>query len=376
MKKRSPFVWAWVLVGLLAVAAGLVAFGRQSRNTVPSAASYEASGLHALFELLQAEGYRTEVSHSARPKLLPGEVALAAFVETDDFQARQTAATLQEHLAEQAAEGVNVVCLSLPPDFASAMREAEGTSLDVARFDGKRKLKVSTLADGNLEGVASSFLGNEFVTWRDGARMPVVTLKRNSGTVAVVSAGLNATNHFIDRNDNATYVMEAIRSVAPRGARIVFCEAAFGLGSEPGMIESLGLWAVGAWWQLGILFVIAVYALGKPFGLPEVVRAKQVGGREMIDAVANIYRRARAGHVALGAMTRSADAEIRRLTKLPRDAGRGERDRVIPEDLVRALAEAEAASTERLPAADALKIARRLEESLEAFRRSKGTGGR
>lgn len=376
MKKRSPFIWAWVLVGLLAVAAGLVAFGRQSRNTVPSAASYEASGLHALFELLQAEGYRAEVSHSARPKLLPGEVALAAFVETDDFQARQTAATLQEHLAEQAAEGVNVVCLSLPPDFASAMREAEGTSLDVARFDGKRKLKVSTLADGNLEGVASSFLGNEFVTWRDGARMPVVTLKRNSGTVAVVSAGLNATNHFIDRNDNATYVMEAIRSVAPRGARIVFCEAAFGLGSEPGMIESLGLWAVGAWWQLGILFVIAVYALGKPFGLPEVVRAKQVGGREMIDAVANIYRRARAGHVALGAMTRSADAEIRRLTKLPRDAGRGERDRVIPEDLVRALAEAEAASTERLPAADALKIARRLEESLEAFRRSKGTGGR
>ncbi len=171
-------------------------------------------------------------------------------------------------------------------------------------------------------------------------------------------------------------MVEAIRSVAPRGARIVFCEAAFGLGSEPGVIESLGLWAVGAWWQLGILFVLAVYALGKPFGLPEVVRAKQVGGREMIDAVANIYRRARAGHVALGAMTRSADAEIRRLAKLPRDAGRGERDRVIPEDLVRALAEAEAASTERLPAADALRIARRLEESLDAFRRSKGTGGR
>ena len=72
-------------------------------------------------------------------------------------------------------------------------------------FDGKRKLKVSTLADGNLEGVASSFLGNEFVTWRDGARMPVVTLKRNGGTVAVVSAGLNATNHFIDRNDNAAW---------------------------------------------------------------------------------------------------------------------------------------------------------------------------
>ncbi|MFN8219920.1 MAG: hypothetical protein U0S12_07280 [Fimbriimonadales bacterium] len=100
MKKRSPFVWAWVLVGLLAVAAGLVAFGRQSRNTVPSAASYEASGLHALFELLQAEGIGL-----VNPRLillLPGEVALAAFVETDDLRKSARRRPSGAHLAEQA----------------------------------------------------------------------------------------------------------------------------------------------------------------------------------------------------------------------------------------------------------------------------------
>jgi hypothetical protein len=109
-------------------------------------------------------------------------------------------------------------------------------------------------------------------------------------------------------------------------------------------------------------------------------RRKQRGQREMVDAVADVYSRAKSTAVSLDVAYRSADQRIRRALKLPQHTTAPDRDRLLPPTLVMLLKEVEVMKqpiveidskgvqrvSYRLQPTEALKLMQKLEAELDS----------
>lgn len=359
--KKSPFLrFGFILLGLLALGAVSVFMGRGNDKSNPSISSYEPSGLRAFADLLRKQGYRVRADLATEPKLAQNEVPVLVSLDGYADSAGQDFLT---HMDARREEFPAMIEVSVPTYFRAASLNAQNQSNEVQRVDGKQKLMVS---DTTMDYYSND--NTSALVFKDTRNVGVITVTTSRGRGIRVAGGLNATNRFIDKHDNAAYLMYAVRLAAKPGATLVFCEAAFGGGKSLGLVGSMGLWAVGAWWQIGLLAVIVVFTLGKPFGLPKPRRFQQTGGREFVEGISMLFRRARAGGPALSSMLRQANEDIYRRMKLPRDAGPGERDRVIPENLSLLLRQVEAASLHRLANADAIRLARELDDAMRRFR--------
>jgi hypothetical protein len=368
--KKGITVAVWVLLGILAISAGSLSLATNESSSFPSAGSYSPSGTRAFADLLRAQGYSVAVTTSTKPHLTKNDVVVAFKVgdNDDDPIVKKAFETITAH----EADGGSAAIFDLKKDFNASSTSAYNSQIDIGGPINPKPAKISydvtvdgrTYMDWSVRAADSITLA-EFTAGDN----PVAVLYKEDGKGPrmEMSSGLIATNRFIDKNDNAVEAVRLIRAVAPPKSNIVFMESSFGNGSEPGILDTIGGWAVAAWWQILLLFVVIVVTLGVPFGYAEEIRVAQRGARELIDAVAQTYRRSRMTHLALKSMYDDADRTIRRKLKLPVDAPRSERDRLIPDELVRALASVEISTLERIGNYEALGLARRLDKQLAAF---------
>jgi len=377
--KSLPTV-AWVLLGLIALAAIMLSLGREDANAFPSAASHSPSGVQAFMELLNKDGYKTSVTQSAAPLRSKGDVVVAFNLTKSSLiseASMEDQDPLETLVMEQVSQGGKAILFDLSPDFVSASRTATGQVLPVDNVVGPSSSSLKLNIDDQREFAPTEGVGDRLIVASGPGKRVVASAKfRNKGTLIEVDDGIIVTNRFIDQNDNALEAMRLVRMVAPAGSHLVFTEATFGNVSEPGVLEIMGPWAVAAWWQILILFGVIVYTLGKPFGFPDEERLVQRGARDLVDAIALTYRRSKATHIALQWIHSSADREIRRKLKLPSDASPSDRNRLIPEPLARALARTQAGSSERMRPWDAAEIAADLDSKMEEFRGNAPRPGR
>ena len=347
---------AFTLLSVLILAAILLTLGQREREARPSATSYNPSGLHALRQLLIERGIETRVDRYEQPRLAKNELAVAAYVESGpDLFGGKPLKAIEEALHGHLEKGGRVLVLPFDPDFQGRSIEAVKATTEVIQASTKRKLQVNTspltfatltIDGGSASAGSATFLNLEFeafayASWLKrgfGSNDPfVVTTKSSDGILARTADGLFATNRFIDRSDNAEIALNIIEGLVPEGGRVVFTEATLGEGLEPSLVGTLGPWAVGMWMQLILLFLVIVFTLGVRFGLPEPERRRQQGQREMLDAVADVYRRANSVAVALDTAYEMADRRIRRGMKLPAQVSNADRDRLLPGPLVACL---------------------------------------
>jgi hypothetical protein len=182
-----------------------------------------------------------------------------------------------------------------------------------------------------------------------------------------VTDGIGATNRYISRYDNAAVFTSLFRLIAKPGDKVVFVEAAVGNTIQPSLLEKIGAWAIGAWWQLLLLAAVVAYTLGKRFGIPDAIPFRQRGTRELVDAMGDLFKRGRATNVALGAVAAECDRLLREALKLGRDAPRSARDALLPEPLAQVLGYCEAATTTGAPPGSGLRLARDLERRTRDF---------
>jgi hypothetical protein len=176
----------------------------------------------------------------------------------------------------------------------------------------------------------------------------------------------------LDQGDNAQFFLQTLRAFAPGAKRVVFSEASFGRARSVGVLETLGPWAEGGWYQILFLMAIVVITLNSRFGLPRQMRKPQTGTRELIDALTDTMIRAKATSLSLESSAEEADRRIRTLLKLPRDASDQERNRVLPEDVSMSLALVVAASSsKKVPPNEALKLTTDLEKKVDEFAASR-----
>jgi hypothetical protein len=368
MKSRLPIA-VWVLVGILAIAAASLSLGQSESTATPSASSYGPSGSLAFADLLRVQGHNVEVTTDANPTVSPNDVLVAfdVFSERVGPFEKQLKHLLQQHIIG----GGRVVVLQLRQNFQAATKVAETRVQDAQDYAMGQPLKVNSdnevkAYDGSLLGQILDSLHNRVVVNKpDGPFAERYTM--GTGSVLIVRDGIDATNRFLDKNDNAAVLLRALATEVKPHSHIVFLDAAAGNGTTSGVLETLGRWALAGWRQAILLFVVIAYSLGKSFGYPDEERKQQRGSRDLVDAVAYTYQRARASSVALRALLTDADLAIRRKLKLSREAPESEIRTLIPEPLAKALADVAVATQERVPNAYALEVSAKLDRELKEF---------
>jgi hypothetical protein len=370
VKGRSP-VWTagLALLGILVIAVGIIALGTRETEPFPSAQSYLPSGSSALMELFRRSGYKVVVDQNTEPNLQPGDVAVAffpitpltskSFFNMDEAERDPT----REKLDAFVADGGKLMSFPLSANFHEASTRALNARATVESKSGQ-KATVSGSEFGRPTPYLDGSPTDEYQLW--GTRQgQVASLRRvGKGQDLVFSDGLLATNRFIDREQNALVVMDAARTIARPGSRVVFVEAAFGNASVPALTELIGPWAKAAWLQLLLLGVVLVYTLGKPFGLPDAERRKQRGTRELLDAMADTLRRGRMTKLALHSVYDDANRLLRKWFRTPRDTSRMDPEAQSLVDLHHALNRVEAAIQIGAPEDEAARMVRDVERHL------------
>jgi len=360
---------AWVLLGLLAVSAFVISTGNRSAQVSPTVSSYAPSGTSALADFLRMRGYQVVVDGHAKPKLQKGDVAIAFQFMTEEnsvfgqSDSESTALQDTENSIEGQLKGGGLVFwLPIGRDFEAASGGAQ-YSAAYTRIDGKSRTlsgdssKIDADSDSSVNLLSDK--DNAFIT---GDRLG------DHGYAVTYSDGIGLTNRFLDKANNAQTFAELLKTYAPDSHRIVFTEATFGKVTTVGFLETLGPWAEGSWYQFLFVLGVIVFTWNQRFGLPIRRRKVQAGGRELVDALTDTMVRAKATSMSLDSAYNRADARIRKVVKLPRDASEGERDRTLPENILQRLKEVKVASTmDKVRPREALTLVVKLEAAVNEF---------
>ena len=375
MKRWGGF-WTvgWVLFGLLAISMAMILLGREEFATDPSTNSYGPSGTRAFAELLRSRGYEVEVSLASRPATKPEDLGVGFMVEDRetefDFSAPGHQSPTQAQFIKHLEGGGRGLLIRMPPNFLTATTSAQVNSREVIPAVGDQSLDARFEVS---EGMALDVWGQDrflsadadFAAYTDSHDEPVLRfLSYGKGLLGALYDGTGATNRFLDQKQNAAFLLNVVRALKPEGGRIIVFEGLHRDVGAPGLLETIGPWALAAWYQVIFLALVVVFTLGKRFGLPEVFRGRQRGGRELLDAYADLLGRSRKPELALRKIVADADREIRNRYGIASDLSPKLRNERIPPDLANALLRAEVSIAPELSDGAALSVARDLEREM------------
>lgn len=378
--------FVWVFAALLAISGVLIGLGQRESISRPVSDSFAPSGVRALVELLASNGFQVTVVRSNRLPL-PSDALLVGFVSSDRavFFPLHNTQEASEGILEQNAdpvtiglrrvrqavsEGSRALLFSVPDNFVAASVSARRGDVKVTRTGELQSFQISD-GGGALFDSAHGFfrptrdVGVDLWSRSDGGFVRIRPL--GGGLVFYVQDGTWATNRFVDKFDNAAFALSLFADAAGPNRKVVVVDVLAGAAAEPSALEFVGPWAEAMWWQAIVFALVVAWTWGSRFGLPVAWRAREVGTRELLDALAETMQRSRVASFALRAIVEDADHVVRRRAKIPQDAPTAVRNRNLPPSLGQALVEAEAAASEPTDPTTALKLAKRLSAEVVRF---------
>ena len=159
----------------------------------------------------------------------------------------------------------------------------------------------------------------------------ITTFKK--GRAVLVGPGTVAMNEFIGEKDNSKLLLNLVHSVAKPGQKILLEDAPVTGGSEASLVQTIGQWAVWGWAQIWISILVVFLSLGIRFGIAETSPLTQKSSRDLLDGIADTYKRSHAAKAALASIYHDVDTKLRSHFKLPKDAPRTKRNGLLPGDL-------------------------------------------
>ncbi len=373
IRKRGLPSIVWILLGLLAVSALVMALGNHDLDTNPSTAYYGPSGSAALRELLDREGIPTKVDLRSQPELGAHDIVVCFVIPQNRTDESSDEDKIEKAIDDHLKSGGRVVGFGIPSNFAGASKSAlklGETRVENSMFGTKYKLLgAQPIEDTWL----SDYIDDENTVavglWSTLDKKQCVWLTQvGKGKLMYTDFGLVATNRYLDRSDNAAFVDSLIQSLYRPGDRVVFTEASFGNAVNPGLLETIGAWALAAWRQLLLIFAVIVYSLGKRFGFPSETRSVQRGDRDLVDAIGRTMLRGKNTNAALASAHHRLDRRLRQDLRLPADASEGELYRLIPENVRKDLHDVDVAQyQDDVRPKQALQLIQKAEASVDVF---------
>ena len=369
---RGVPLFVWMMLGILALAAGMLTLSQSNAAARPSAGSTAPSGLRIWATLLRESGFAINSTRDPQPLLKKQDVPVVILLErppSEWFMPEENDEdiAIRKHILRHVEAGGTAIVGGLSTDFRGASVTAKGSKRELPSAGSERNAQASeTTTDGFLAGWPYDGVVSP-LWWAPDEDSFIDVTTHGKGQIIYIRDWIIATNRFITEADHAPMLMSTVRQFVPKASEIVFMESTWGNARSPGLFERLGPAFASAWAQVVVLILVVVYTLGRPFGLPAGVRPRQAGQRDLVDATASFFRRANATDIALDAVLADARHKILTELKLSRATEWGVWSLRIPESLRHIYREVELASKERIRPADAIKIAAELDREVTAF---------
>lgn len=314
---RRTLLMGWgMCVALLLVAVIAITSSRE-QMTNPSAESFGPSGVHAFYSLIAEEGIAVRVDRRAVPSLGPKDLAIV--FSDEPISGSSFLVEDEQPDSPKFLEGVKKGATALVFDTSSLktigdlMPEKPAEPLTLTHATNP-KLKLGVIGP---DSVASAYERIEPALWMRGDQKEVIAQGFGEGIlISIPQAGL-AMNQYIAEAQNAEFLMALVRQALPDGGEVVFLEAAVGNVSKETIWMALGPWANAAWWQLFIVFFVAVYVVGSSFGLPLADVRPIRGARDLVEAFGNLMHRGKKTDLAASLLVQEANRRLRRLYRVP-----------------------------------------------------------
>jgi len=285
----------WSTVVLFGATVFLLA-GQQSRESFPSLASSAPSGTKLFGELLERNGLPIKANRSEFPVVEKGTTSVAfvtpSYGSAQSFLVDQTDPTFENelpgftNLIKNAKPGSKLILIIIDPEFDAASTIAQQVTYRPFLNMGKPEYKLEVDLPENNFGYSG--FGYPLGTYPDAFRMnPGIALSKKVGNteILMLNSGLLATNRFIDRGDNAEYLVSVFRQFGGPNARFVSYESTFGNTQSTNLFSAIGNWALVASWQALLLFVVVCYSVSIRFGIAHPMRSRERGATDTIDAM-------------------------------------------------------------------------------------------
>lgn len=364
----------YTLVGLLALAAMVLSLGNNEDRSEPAADSFSPSGTRAFAELLQRNGYRVDIDRTSSPVATAGDLLIGFSIDSEEGPKTSSVRT-RARIDDLVDKGTSFLSINLQPDFRKASRALMGSPpLKIQNLISGENLSIASCTNSTPNSAYTAGASRQTL-WQsvDGETFLLDFFSRKNGKVIEASDGMFVTNRFIDKNDNASLAVAMVNAVAKPGSRIVFGEGTWNDVQDKGLFATIGGWAVAGYYQTLFLIGVIIFSLGFRFGLPEEMRPRQRGTRDLLDAVSFTFRRGKHARTALMFVQSRFDRDIRSILRLSSDASVQERDRFLTDDFKMTLKQIDAAIDDsKLNTPRALELVAQAQRHLDELKNSRG----
>ena len=332
--KVSPDAWVLVaflaLLGLasarIAATSQIVAPEVRPHRTVSSA---RPGGWKALRLLLEKQAQATELVREPATKWTRKNRIIVTGPEWSEPGQKATAWTERE--AQAARSWVRAGgTLVLFTDEASELTRAMELGFSETSGDDRSRNAAPTIPTAALSGVRTvtipegtglARLPKRAVTFlkSDGEAVGAVFALGSGRVVAVSSAGFCDNAHLASA-DNARLASALAASFGPKGSPVCFDEYRQGFESGKTLWQIVGEPGQKLVWQAAGVLLLLAWSAGVRFGLPAPLPPNRRLSAEYVASVGDLYRRAGARDLALGAALTRLREDIAGRTGLPLDA--------------------------------------------------------
>ena len=340
-------LWIFSMVMLAVV---ILQAGRYSFVQDNSGENFGPSGTSAFVQLLRNAGYNVKFDKSFAPDthdllvvpVRPHNISeFEQFIDRSNAKTRVLALIIQSESSDSKAPAATLV--------RSGSETVVGTiePCSVKPDDwAKPVLKDAETVDILDQQTAST---------------PIVQVTSKNGlSVIVLRDATMATNRHIEKADNANVLMGMVAMLGGPKANVRFVNRFAAGDVDLSLLAKMGAPFQAAWNQLLILVLVIFATLSIRFGLAPEDRARQRGGRELVDGLAWMTRRKKNARWALRAVFERTLAELERRHRVSREQIIQRPDYYLaPEDATN-LKYIEAATLEDIDEKDAIKYAKQL----------------
>ena len=341
-------IWVFCLMALSIV---ILQSGNYSYVQDNSAINYGPSGTSAFLELIKRSGYKVMVENGRNP------IASQAII-TPVSKSHQEAFG---RFLKQIKSKTTIISFIVPEEEDRPSTPQTVTNAFTHQAVGQMeplRLKSEEWQRAQLEDTEAV----DLLTYSGGeTAIAQVVTKGNIRLIQVLDAAC-ITNLNLEKVDNANISMGLVAMAAKPGQSVEFIGSFCSRDVDDSLMGKLGGPFQAAWTQMTLLVLVIFVTLSVRFGLAPESRARQRGGRELVDGLAWMTRRKKNARWALRAVFDRVLAELERRHRVGREQIIQRPDLYLSPEGAVILKDVEAATMDDISEQDAIRYAKALKQ--------------
>ena len=339
-------VWVLVLVFLAVI---ILQSGNYSYVQDNGYSNFGPSGTSAFLELINRSGHKVQLDNSKTPRVAPTMVIPVSKGHEKAFSS----------FLKNLKTDTTIICFVIPVENRDLVKPEKITNTATHALVGEMQ-PIRIKSDEWQKPVLEDAESVDLLTSMDGETAIAQVVSKNDIRLIQMLDSACITNRNIDQVNNASIAMGLVMMAAKPGEPVTFVGSFSSRVTEDSLLAKLGPPFQAGWSQLLLLVFVVFVTLSARFGLAPEARAKQRGGRELVDGLAWMTRRKRNARWALRAVFDRILTELERRHRVSREEIIRRPDLYLSPEAAITLKDVEAATMDDISEQEAIRYARAL----------------